>query len=257
MIGLTPVADHFAAMARICKGQPPKRDLAKALLGSGILIHRQARWWCATARHVLEDAAEEEIRVLYSPDGTELSYFCPVGGVYPDPDGRDVAVLELAPASDSVSPPSTQPEFGVGGLVFGQTVWLLGYPRVSSPLGTEYPLDTHHYPVVKAGPLSYVRLRASSEDDSTLLLVGTQGNRGYSGGAVALVDYEGKQKIAGIVIGTSAESKDRRLHGDADLTPVKEDAGFTWAVGIEHALDIIDGLHTKRGVIRTAAKTRL
>ena len=237
-----PTAEHFAAMVRVCEGEPSRSNLGKSLLGSGVLIHRQDRWWCATAAHTIKDVAEDGIRVLYSPDNIELSYFCPIRGRHLDLIGRDLAILELSPSSSNTMPPSLQPKFTTKGMVLGQTVWMLGYPRVPCPLGSEYPLDNQYYPVIKSGPLSHIRFRTSSKDDTTLLLLGAQGNKGYSGGAVVSANISGEQAISGIIIGTSAENKDRQLYEQAELTPVKEDAGFTWAVGIEHALEIIDSL---------------
>ena len=120
-------------------------------------------------------------------------------------------------------------------------MWLLGHPLVSRNIGYEYPFEMWPYPLIKTGPLSGVSRLPGWETEMTWQLIGTQGNKGYSGGPVA---YQGPGSdtwtVCGMIVSTSAEVKNRWAKGLDDMGPVLEDAGFTWAVGIGYILDLID-----------------
>ena len=114
--------------------------------------------------------------------------------------------------------------------MLGQPVSMLGYPTVDGPDGK--PWDNNSgLPVVKPGYLAQV---ANRYQGATWLLLAVQGNRGFSGGPVVPnASGQSGNKVRGLVVRTTAEEKDRQLYRKDTLTPVKEDAGYTWAVGAE------------------------
>lgn len=216
-------------------------------LGSCILTSRSDGLWAATANHVVGNIPRESLVVMPSmPEwtGNPTSPIRPpferrvLPGTAAKDIERDLVIFKFNfPRIDVL-----EPELDIDSAISGQEVFLMGYPKVKFPNSDTYiHNDTAFNPVLKSGPMSGIFFDPEDELRTRYVLIGVQSNKGYSGGPVCVSGHpSGKDYVIGMTVEMTADEKERQIYGNSGLTPVKEDAGFTWALSIDHVIDLLD-----------------
>ncbi|WP_420620259.1 S1 family peptidase [Candidatus Poriferisocius sp.] len=224
-----PRAEHYAACGQI----RVENTNWSECLGACILIPRDTGLWAVTASHVVKNIRRSDLVVMHSSSEAILTRrVIERSEIQTKPEHDLVAFLLEGPDRDV-----PVPLFSSDKVVFGQEVYLLGYPNLPLPNSEDYIRDVWYGPVLKSGPTSGIF--KSGPDDDTFWLVGAQCNRGFSGGPVcAFTTGDNKSRVIGMTLAMTSDEKERRMPGDYALQPVSEDAGFTWALDIGHIIDL-------------------
>ena len=207
--------------------------------GTAFAIDRNGKQYLITAHHVVKGIASGDNVGLFH-ERQWKNIVIDVVGV--GSNNVDVAVLacpiQIAP---------THPlEASIAGLLYGQTVYFLGFP-FGWDSGMENINRDLPVPFVKVGVLS-----AMIAGDDSRIYIDAHGNKGFSGGPVVFVPNGGATnefRVAGIV----AEAPRPRLEAVVDTSrkpilgkdgqPVAyfaENQGFVVAFDIRHATDLIE-----------------
>ena len=197
-------------------------------MGSCIYIYRNDEWWAATAAHNVRNADWSDIGIIAATDG--IGFTAPRVDTLRVNQELDIAAFQVDRNTRTM--PMKYSSAGVG---IGTFATLLGYPHITRPHSEQR--------VQMSIPKSGVATFFNFKEDGQFWLIGVQGNKGYSGGPVC-TRVDGDSHIIGMVLRTTADEKDRALYGHTELMPVKEDAGWTWAVDIKHVLGLVDGTST-------------
>ena len=209
-------------------------------VGTAFTIDREKKQYLVTARHVVEDIVSgDEIEIYHKKRWKNIAI--KVVGVGA---GKiDIAVL-ACPIQLS---PSYPLEASLADLVYGQSIYFLGFP-----FGYRWGLEEEHInrgfplPFVKSGIVSAVLFGPSSK-----IWIDGHVNRGFSGGPVIFrpnAQASGEYRVAGVVVSyplpTSRTIVDE--HGDPivdrhgkPFAYFQENPGFVIAINISHAIDLI------------------
>ena len=207
--------------------------------GTGFTIDHRSEQYLVTARHVVHGIESgNTIKIFHDKKWKDLV----VNVVGIGKDGVDVAVLacsvRLSPSHPLVA--------SAARLSYGQSVSFLGYP-FGWDVGGEKMNRGVPLPFVKAGIVSAMEFGAVFR-----IFLDAHGNKGFSGGPVVFIPYgqpQNELRVAGIIsyypIPQFLPIVDR--NGDAitnqggePIGYVKENPGIVVAIGIKHALELID-----------------
>ena len=207
--------------------------------GTGFTVDRGSKQYLVTARHVVHGIESGNAINVYH-DNEWKSLVVNVVGI-----GKgdvDVAVLACS-VRLSPSHPLIASEAQLG---YGQPVSFLGYP-FGGDAGGEQINRGVPLPFVKSGIVSAIEFGEVSR-----IFLDAHGNKGFSGGPVVFVPYgrpRNEFRVAGIVsfypIPELVPIVDRNGNTITDrrrkpIGYVKENPGFVVAIGIKHALQLID-----------------
>ena len=207
--------------------------------GTGFTVDRRSKQYLVTARHVVRGIESgNAIKIFHDKEWKTLV----VNVVGIGKGDVDVAVLACS-VRLSPSHPLIASEAQLG---YGQPVSFLGYP-FGWDAGGEQINRGVPLPFVKAGIVSAIEFGEVSR-----IFLDAHGNKGFSGGPVVFVPYgrpQNELRVAGIVsfypIPEFLPIVDR--NGDTITDPrgrpigyVKENPGLVVAIGIKHALELID-----------------
>lgn len=210
--------------------------------GTAFAIDRASKQYLVTARHVVKGIKSgNAIKLFHEEEWKDL----PVDVVGIGKGKIDVAVLAC---SIRLSPSHPLVVSGEN-LVYGQSVYFLGYPfgwdSGSEQMNRGIPL-----PFVKAGVVS-----ALKSADVTKIYLDAHGNKGFSGGPVVFVPNghpRNEWHVAGLISALppypqSAWQPMVDRNGTPFINPagepigyVQENPGIVVAIGIKHALELID-----------------
>ena len=187
-------------------------------VGTGVVIFRDDNGFLVTAKHVIESAPS--MTFYRQGDG-----WLPLQtSTIKCSENHDIAVLRLATNEGQPVLPVPDYEIGVStaGLVMGQQVMIVGYP-----LGRELKESQHMnfgrpLPLVKVGFLSNL----PTKDD--YLWLDAHMNKGFSGSPV--------------IFKSPSESDRNRLSICGIQTSMLVNEGFSIAVPIEKAIELIDSI---------------
>ncbi|MDE2892392.1 MAG: serine protease [Chloroflexota bacterium] len=206
--------------------------------GTAFAIDREDRQYLVTARHLLEDAGQNDGTYIYK-DKKWVNFQFQAAGI--GEGETDVAVMAL--------PFRIAPRYPLepssGGMLHGQQVFFLGFPFGWDGRGENI---NHGYPVpfVKAGVMSAVHF-----GEPSLIYIDAHGNKGFSGGPVVYRDPSKPNsdlKVAGVVAHGPTPIR-KPIVDERGLPLVEEDGkgayfaenqGFVVAIGIRHVVDLID-----------------
>ena len=207
-------------------------------IGTAFTIDRLGKQYLITARHVVEGMSNNDvIAVNHGQEWKNLDVRLVGTGV-----GRiDAAVLSCP---QFLSPPHPL-EASTDNMLLFQQVYFLGYPfgwtwTAGHKINNNYPM-----PFAKTGILS------ASNEDLSLFYIDGHNNAGFSGGPVVFRPNNNPSndfKVAGIV---SHYPASRNPIVDEEDCPIlnedkkpfgytKENTGFVVAIGIKHAVQMID-----------------
>lgn len=210
-------------------------------IGTAFAIDRASKQYLVTARHVVKEIKSgDAIKLFHEGKWKDL----PVDVVGIGKGEIDVAVLacsvRLSLALSLVA--------SAGDIVYGQQVFFLGYPfgwdGGGEQMNRGVPL-----PFVKAGIVS-----AIGSGDVTKIYLDAHGNKGFSGGPVVFVPNgrpRNEWRVAGIISyypqPRSSWQPIVDRNGNSLTNPagepigyVQENPGIVVAIGIKHALELID-----------------
>ena len=199
--------------------------------GTAFTIDVNERQYLITAKHVIEGFPNKPLEIYH--EGQWKNIDCNLVG-----HGQgNIDVSVLAP-SLQLSPNYNLPATS-GNIVYGQTVFFLGFPYgLKSDLGKELMSD-FPLPIVKSGVMSSIMV---DNDEKTIWLDG-HNNPGFSGGPIVfLPNAQGKEfNVAGIVSAyptypepvVDSNGKETGLY-------TKNNPGIIIGYNISHATDIID-----------------
>ena len=207
--------------------------------GTGFTIDRGSKQYLVTARHVVpEIKSGDAIKIFHDKEWKDLD----VNVVGIGSGAVDVAVLacsiRLSPSLPLVASSAD--------LAYGQPVSVLGYP-FGWDVGGEQINRGVPLPFVKAGIVSAMEFEGVSR-----IFLDAHGNKGFSGGPVVFVPYgqpKSELHVAGIVsyypipefLPIVDHNGDTITdQGGNPIGYVKENPGFVVAIGIKHALELID-----------------
>ncbi len=204
--------------------------------GTAFTIEVDGKQYLITAKHVTNNQAVEIIEIWRSGWTTVKVKTVGIGK-----ENADIIVL----AANTKLTHTFEIETGSGGIILGQNVRFLGFPRKNELGGLDievYMTQAKEWriPVVKAGVLTAIK----SEKGVSQLLVDGHGNKGFSGGPVIFKSFEGKTeiwKIAGVINRYEPEllsvfdSKGKKIEN----LVVMGNSGILVATGIEEALELI------------------
>ena len=206
--------------------------------GTGFTIDHRQRQYLLTARHVVEGIKSGEFVEVFHENEWKSLLVTVVGT---GKDGIDITVL----ACSTLLSPSYPLHTTTANLAYGQQVSILGYP-FGWHVGGEEINRGIPLPLVKAGVVS-----AIESGDVNRIILDVHGNKGFSGAPVLFVPTgrpKNELSVAGIVsyypvrLLPIVDRKGRAIK-DNDGEPiayVKENTGFLVAIGIRHALDLIE-----------------
>lgn len=208
-------------------------------IGTAFAIDRASKQYLVTARHVVKEIKSgDAIKLFHEGKWKDL----PVDVVGIGKGEIDVAVLacsvRLSLALSLVA--------SAGDIVYGQQVFFLGYP-FGWDAGGEQINRGVPLPFVKGGIVSAIEF-----GDVSRIFLDAHVNKGFSGGPVVFVPYgqpQNELRVAGIVVsypipeflpivdhnGDSVTDQEGKPIGY-----VQENPGFVVAIGIKHALELID-----------------
>ena len=199
--------------------------------GSGVIAYYEDREYLVTALHVAELCGFQPL-VRHSGKWNTIGWKT----VATDTD-NDIAILS---AEGILSDPPEFVGYGeMGGLIFGQLGYALGYPGVWDRTGPR--LD--HIAEMKRLPMPVVALvLANHVPGNSTIYSSSYINAGFSGGAVVFPLSENKWTVAGII-----------THVPTVLRPVYRDGKETDETVLEHA-----GLvgYTTFSVVKDMLKTQ-
>lgn len=207
--------------------------------GTAFAIDRDNRQYLVTARHVIEGLTTSgEIEVFH--DETWESMQVEVVGI--GSDDIDVAVM-ACPVR--LAPPHPL-EATSAGLIYGQTVYLLGFPfgwdSGNATMNRDAPI-----PFVKAGIVS-----ALISGDASRFFIDAHGNRGFSGGPLVFARSGGPPnefQVAAVVASAPTPltepvvDKSGKPLLDNTGEPIayfRENQGFVVAYNIRHVTKLIE-----------------
>lgn len=206
--------------------------------GTGFTIDHEQRQYLLTARHVVE-GIESGNSVLIFHDNQWKSLPITVVGI--GEGDIDITVLACSiPLSPSYPLHAT-----TYSLAYGQEVSILGYP-FGIHFGGEEINRGIPLPIVKAGIVS-----AIEHGDVNRVILDVHGNEGFSGGPLLFVPADNRNEelhVAGIVSSylsrrrpiVDSERNALKNHKGEPIAYVEENLGFSVAIGIRHALDLIE-----------------
>ena len=209
--------------------------------GTAFAIDRASRQYLVTARHVVDGIQSGNvIKLLHEGEWRNL----PVQVVGIGKGEADVAVLACSSLLAPPHPLPASPEK----ITYGQAVSFLGYP-FGWDAGSEQINRGIPIPFVKGGILS-----AMVFGDVTKFYLDAHGNKGFSGGPLVFVPMgrpETEFHVAGIVSHYPnpqvswqplVDRKGNSLTDAAGETIgyIMENPGIVVAIGIQHALELID-----------------
>ena len=207
--------------------------------GTAFAIDHNTKQYLITARHVIEKInPNNQIEIFHNQQWKDLKV--QVVGL-----GQGTIDLAVLACSVHLAPALTL-EPTMGGLIIGQQVYFLGFPfgwdGDGEQLNRDFPV-----PFIKAGIVSALQL-----NPTRLIYVDAHGNQGFSGGPVIFtLDGrwgQGDFKVAGVVahypgnlLPIVDQNQEPILNKQGGLKGyVVENPGIVVAIGIRHALDLID-----------------
>ena len=208
--------------------------------GTGFTIDYASKQYLVTARHVVRGIQSgHSIKIFHDKKWKDLV----VNVVGIGQGETDVAVL----ASSVRLSPSHPLTASAAHLGYGQPVSFLGYPFGQDGGGEQINRGVP-LPFVKAGIVS-----AMEFGDVFRIFLDAHGNKGFSGGPVVFVPYgqsNNELRVAGIVSSLYPYASllpivDRQGNpitgqGGGPFGHVRENPGIVVAIGIKHAVDLID-----------------
>ena len=208
--------------------------------GTAFTVDYEARQYLVTARHVVEGLrAGESIRVFHEHAWKNLKVEVVGMGV----GETDIAVL-AAPLRLSPQPSMPLDSAGIG---LGQQVYFLGYP-FGWDGGAEYINRDFPMPFVKSGVLSAIK-----SGEPTKIYIDAQSNEGFSDGPLVFLPNAGALtsnnifQVAGVIVNFPTpilrqlvnKKREKLLDKDGEPIGIEENPGFTVAIEIKHAIELI------------------
>ena len=203
--------------------------------GTSFVIDYAGKSYEITARHVLEGVRADHPENLQIRQGAEWKKLPVTRVLYPSSADVDIAVIETT--IPGAKPYEVEVMHDGGSLVFGQSVWFLGYPYLEG-LGTKFRGDpATTIPFIKKGILSAID---ASNPEAEILSVDGFNNHGFSGGPIVFYDFEKhKYYIAGVVKGYKYDQAETLVQGKSVPTDVLVNSGILVGYSIIHAIDAI------------------
>lgn len=197
-------------------------------LGTGFTIEVDGRQYIITARHVVEGISEgEKLNLLHDNMWKEIEI--QIIGV-----GSDLIDISVLAPNQQVSPSLPLPP-DMGGLIYGQEAYFLGFPY---GMYGDVGLITQDWPLpfVKSAIVSCL----FKKDDVVTILLDGYNNKGFSGGPVVFkepntIDF----KVAGVISGYRFSDEPTFLEGQKTEISYRENTGIVIAYSIQHAVDLI------------------
>ena len=224
----------------------------KQSTGTAFTIDHNGREYLITARHVVENInSGENINIFHEHQWKNLS-------VQLVSDGKEDVDIAVMSAPFALSP-RFELKPSLEGIMTGQQVHFLGYP-FGWNAGGEYINNGYPMQFVKGGIVSAITKEGENLGKTTKLYIDAHGNKGFSGGPVVYVpngwigNLEAFFKrrftlnVGGIVsyypTPTLAPVVDEKGRIVTDQNKgeigIEENPGFVVAIGIEHALELIN-----------------
>ena len=209
----------------------------KGKSGTAFAVDLEEKQYLITARHVLQNVETvQTIDIFHEKRWKSLNV--EVVGI--GEGAIDIAVL----ACPVRLAPQFPLELGTKGLVYGQSVYFLGFP-FGRDSGQEYVNRNFPVPFVKSGIVS-----ALPFERPMLIYVDARGNRGFSGGPLVFAGVGGNAtefKVAGVIVHGLTPEKVPVVDERGDPIQISkgrgaylfEDQGFVVAIDICHAVDLI------------------
>lgn len=198
--------------------------------GTAFTIDHQRKQYLVTARHMVDGIKSgDNLGITFAGPGE----YAPVNVVGLGEGEVDVAVLAC---SFQLSPVHSLPS-SYDGIVYGQSVYFLGFPfgwdGGHSRINRDFPV-----PIVKQGILSTL-----PEENSPCFNIGGHVNRGFSGGPVVFrpgEDLNAGFCVAGIVKGFPTVREPVYNEEGDKAGYFLENPGFIRAVKIDYAIQLIE-----------------
>lgn len=198
-------------------------------IGSCFTIDVDGKQYIVTARHVVANlAGTTKISIFHDNQWKEIE----VTLVGHCSDEIDISVLTT---NIQISP--THPlEPSMGGIVYGQDVYFLGFPYgMTGEIGQmnrDFPL-----PFVKKAIVSCLQ---TTQKDAQLLFLDGHNNPGFSGGPIVFKEPNKNDfKVAGVISGYRY-NEEPIYQGDQQVPlAYRYNTGIIFSYGIKHAVDII------------------
>ena len=211
-------------------------------IGTAFAIDRASKQYLVTARHVVKEIKSgDAIKLFHEGKWKDL----PVDVVGIGKGRTDVAVLACSVRLSSPLPLIASS----ADLAYGQPVSFLGYP-FGWDVGGEQINRGVPLPFVKAGVVS-----AMESGDVFRIFLDAHGNKGFSGGPVVFVPNghpRNELRVAGIISSlppypqwawqpiVDRNGKPLTNSAGEPIGYVKENPGIVIAIGIRHAVELID-----------------
>ena len=209
--------------------------------GTAFTTEDDSRQYLVTARHVIEGIKRRDtIHVFHDRQWKGLDV--QVVGI--GEEESDVAVLSpLRQLSPTLSLEAT-----TDGMALGQQLYFLGFP-FGWDGGGEHIMNGYPVPFVKSGVLS-----AMLSGTPTKIYLDAHVNEGFSGGPVVFLSNDQTLgggtnfKLAGVVVNfptpiirpVVTPRGEEILHQNGNPIGIRENPGFVVAIGINHAVDLIN-----------------
>ena len=204
----------------------------KESTGTVFALDHEGKQYLITASHVLKEMTSlDEIEIFHGRQWKGLP--TAMVGIA---ESADIAVL--APKIQ-LAPPY-QLEATMGGMLFGQQVYFLGFPLGmmgdSGQMNRDFP-----FPLVKSGILSGVEVGEAAK-----IWVDGHNNPGFSGGPLIFIRVEDQfkkdraYKVAGVISAYRVSALPVYNREGHEIGLSRENTGIVLANGIQPALDLIN-----------------
>ena len=199
--------------------------------GTAFTLDLDSKQYLVTAQHVLKGIKDEDVIEIFH-EGTWKRLRVNLCGIARD----DIDIVVVSPEVQLSPPFELEPT--LGGIIFGQDVYFLGFPY---GLKSEYENLFRNFPVplVKKGCLSAI---IGKPTDRQIILIDGFNNPGFSGGPVVFrnpANPTSPLKVLGVISGYRFSTDPTYFEDDKAPFTVRSNTGIIICHGICHAEEII------------------
>ena len=176
---------------------------------TGCLIDSNDSRFLLTAEHVVRDFPEKDIDIRRGGEWEPLTSGLEL--IHRETK-LDIAVFRVL---GEPTPKNSAPYYGSEGIIWGQDIYICGFPRVDDQVLPDSNVPTAH---VRKGILSAMETNDYKPD--IVWLVDVLIESGYSGGPAVIVNADGRRQVIGMVKSIKSTS-DKYAVEDADMKEVE------------------------------------
>lgn len=155
-------------------------------VGTAFTLEKESKQYLFSAKHVFPNLNNpDKIEVFNDGAWKEVR----VKPLFCKDNSKDVIAFDIG---DTTITPKHEIEIGMGGIVFGQDAYFLGFP---------YGLSTDSGEINNKYPFPFVKKCIVSSINKSLIFLDGHNNKGFSGGPVVVCLPGNKIKVIGIVSG--------------------------------------------------------